>query len=77
MLASTSLAFEPYGRAVGKGVDMGGVAFLEDGPRVLSIYEGFFSGGARVVHTSLVRGLEATTGQPQAIASRAGRPNPS
>lgn len=46
---------------------MGGVAFLDDGPRVLSIYEGFFSGGARVHHTSLVRGLEATTGQRHSV----------
>lgn len=46
---------------------MGDVAFLEDGPRVLSIYEGFFSGGARVHHTSLVRGLEATTGQRHSV----------
>ena len=51
----------------GKGVDMGGVACLEVGPRVLSIYEGFFSGGARVLHTSLVRGLDATTGQRHSV----------
>lgn len=46
---------------------MAGVAFIEDGPRVLSIYEGFFSGGARLLHTSLVRGLEATTGQRHSV----------
>jgi glycosyltransferase involved in cell wall biosynthesis len=46
---------------------MGGVAFLDDGPRVLSIYEGFFSGGARALHTSLVRGLQATTGQRHSV----------
>ena len=46
---------------------MGGVAFLDDGPRVLSIYEGFFSGGARALHTSLLRGLEATTGQRHSV----------
>ena len=46
---------------------MNSVAFLEDGPRVLSIYEGFFSGGARILHTSLVRGLEGTTGQRHSV----------
>ena len=46
---------------------MGGEGLLEDGPRVLSIYEGFFSGGARALHTSLLRGLEATTGQQHSV----------
>jgi len=48
---------------------VGGETLLEDGPRVLSIYEGFFSGGARALHTSLVRGLEATTGQQHSVVS--------
>ena len=34
---------------------------------MLSIYEGFFSGGARILHTSLVGGLEATTGQRHSV----------
>jgi glycosyltransferase involved in cell wall biosynthesis len=38
-----------------------------DGPRVLSLYEGFFSGGARILHTSMVRSLHATTGQRHAV----------
>lgn len=42
---------------------------LDDGPRVLSVYEGFFSGGARVLHTAVVRSLEATTGQRHAVLS--------
>ena len=46
---------------------MGAVAFLEAGPRVLSIYEGFFSGGARVLHNGLVRNLQATTGQSHSV----------
>jgi glycosyltransferase involved in cell wall biosynthesis len=43
------------------------VAAVDEGPRVLSIYEGFFSGGARALHTSLVRGLHATTGQRHSV----------
>lgn len=39
----------------------------DDGPRVLSLYEGFFSGGARILHTSMVRSLDATTGQRHAV----------
>jgi glycosyltransferase involved in cell wall biosynthesis len=41
----------------------------EDGPRVLSVYEGFFSGGARMLHTSVVRSLDATTAQRHAVLS--------
>lgn len=48
---------------------MGNVLFLEDGPRVLSVYEGFFAGGARILHTAVVRGLDATTGQQHAVLS--------
>ena len=43
------------------------VGFPDDGPRVLSVYEGFFSGGARVAHTAVVRGLHATTAQRHAV----------
>ncbi|MBJ7355956.1 glycosyltransferase [Nocardioides sp.] len=39
----------------------------DDGPRVLSLYEGFFSGGARILHTSMVRSLHATTAQRHAV----------
>jgi glycosyltransferase involved in cell wall biosynthesis len=39
----------------------------ESGPRVLSVYEGFFSGGARILHSSMVRSLDATTGQRHAV----------
>jgi glycosyltransferase involved in cell wall biosynthesis len=40
--------------------------------RVLSIYEGFFAGGARVLHTDVVAGLHAT-GQQHAVLSVAAR----
>lgn len=43
------------------------VTFLEDGPRVLSVYDGFFAGGARMLHTAVVRSLEATTSQRHAV----------
>ncbi|QIG43670.1 glycosyltransferase [Nocardioides anomalus] len=43
------------------------VGFPDDGPRVLSVYEGFFSGGARVLHTAVVRSLDATTAQRHAV----------
>ncbi|MXG91118.1 glycosyltransferase [Nocardioides flavescens] len=48
---------------------MGQVAFTEDGPRVLSVYEGFFAGGARVLHTGVVRALHSTTGQHHRVLS--------
>lgn len=48
---------------------MGGVAHLEDGPRVVSVYEGFFSGGARILHSAVVRGLQRTTGQQHSVLS--------
>lgn len=48
---------------------MGDVAHLENGPRVLSLYEGFFAGGARMLHTAVVRSLDATTGQQHAVLS--------
>ncbi|MFC9932227.1 glycosyltransferase [Streptomyces sp. NPDC127190] len=38
------------------------------GLRVLSVYEGFFSGGARIVHTDVVRGL-AEGGQSHRVLS--------
>lgn len=48
---------------------MESVTFLDDGPRVLSVYEGFFSGGARILHTAVVRSLDATTSQRHAVLS--------
>jgi glycosyltransferase involved in cell wall biosynthesis len=48
---------------------MSKVTFLEEGPRVLSLYEGFFAGGARMLHTSVVRSLDATTSQRHAVLS--------
>ncbi|RUR03446.1 glycosyltransferase [Labedella endophytica] len=44
--------------------------------RVLSLYEGFFAGGARILHSDLVSGLHSSAGQEHAvlsIASAAGR----
>jgi glycosyltransferase involved in cell wall biosynthesis len=48
---------------------MESVTFLEEGPRVLSVYEGFFSGGARMLHTAVVRSLDATTSQRHDVLS--------
>lgn len=44
--------------------------------RVLSLYEGFFAGGARILHSDLVAGLHGSGGQEHSvlsIASSAGR----
>ncbi|CAN5280539.1 glycosyltransferase [soil metagenome] len=49
------------------------VAFLPDGPKVLSLYEGFFAGGARILHTAVVRALDATTGQQHQVFSLTNR----
>lgn len=49
------------------------VAFTPDGPKVLSLYEGFFAGGARILHTSVVRALDATTGQQHSVLSLTNR----
>lgn len=38
-------------------------------PRVLSVYDGFFSGGARILHTDVIRNLEATTPQTHSVLS--------
>lgn len=46
---------------------------LDDGPRVLSLYEGFFAGGARILHTAVVRSLDATTGQRHHVLSLTNR----
>lgn len=46
---------------------------LTGGPRVLSLYEGFFAGGARIQHTAVVRGLDATTGQRHSVLSLTNR----
>jgi len=42
---------------------------LERGPKVLSVYDGFFSGGARILHTDVVRSLDATTSQRHSALS--------
>ena len=52
---------------------MSNVAYLEDGPRVLSLYEGFFAGGARILHTAVVRALDATTPQRHQVLSLSDR----
>lgn len=52
---------------------MSNVAYLEDGPRVLSLYEGFFAGGARILHTAVVRALDATSSQQHAVLSLSDR----
>lgn len=52
---------------------MGRVAYIENGPRVLSVYEGFFSGGARALHNALVRNLDATTTQHHSVLSLSDR----
>lgn len=44
-----------------------------EGPRVLSLYEGFFAGGARILHTAVVRGLDATSGQRHHVLSLTNR----
>lgn len=44
-----------------------------EGPRVLSLYEGFFAGGARILHTAVVRGLDATSGQRHRVLSLTNR----
>jgi len=49
------------------------VTRISSGPRVLSLYEGFFSGGARILHTSVVRALDATTSQRHAVLSLTNR----
>jgi glycosyltransferase involved in cell wall biosynthesis len=48
---------------------------LENGPRVLSLYEGFFAGGARILHTAVVRSLDATTAQRHGVLSLSNRAN--
>lgn len=52
---------------------MSNVAYLEDGPSVLSLYEGFFAGGARILHTAVVRALDATTPQRHSVLSLSDR----
>jgi glycosyl transferase family 1/glycosyl transferase family 4 len=56
-----------------KAATVGDVAFLEEGPRVLSVYEGFFSGGARALHNAAVRSLDATTPQRHSVLSLSDR----
>ena len=44
-----------------------------DDTRVLSLYEGFFAGGARILHTSVVRSLDATTDARHSVLSLSNR----
>ena len=37
--------------------------------RVLSLYEGFFAGGARILHTDVIAGLHAAGGQRHSVLS--------
>jgi glycosyltransferase involved in cell wall biosynthesis len=37
--------------------------------RVLSLYEGFFAGGARILHTDVIAGLHASGGQQHSVLS--------
>lgn len=46
---------------------------MSRGIRVLSLYEGFFAGGARIVHTDIVAGLHAGGGQHHSVLSLASR----
>jgi glycosyltransferase involved in cell wall biosynthesis len=41
--------------------------------RVLSLYEGFFAGGARIVHTDIIAGLHESGGQEHSVLSLASR----
>lgn len=52
---------------------MPNVTPLPAGPSVLSLYEGFFAGGARILHTSVVRALDATTPQRHEVLSLSDR----
>jgi glycosyltransferase involved in cell wall biosynthesis len=49
------------------------VLALENGPRVLSLYEGFFAGGARILHTAVVRSLDATSAQRHSVLGMTNR----
>lgn len=49
------------------------VPHVGTGPRVLSLYEGFFAGGARILHTAVVRSLDATSGQRHSVLSLTNR----
>ena len=46
---------------------------MSRGIHVLSLYEGFFAGGARIVHTDIVAGLHASGGQVHSVLSIASR----
>jgi len=52
---------------------MSNVASLPTGPSILSLYEGFFAGGARILHTAVVRALDATTSQRHSVLSLSDR----
>lgn len=52
---------------------MSNVTYLEEGPAVLSLYEGFFAGGARILHTAVVRALDTTTSQRHSVLSLSDR----
>jgi len=42
---------------------------MNDAIRVVSLYEGFFAGGARILHSDVVAGLHGTGGQSHAVLS--------
>lgn len=46
---------------------------MSRGIRVLSLYEGFFAGGARIVHTDIIAGLHASGDQDHSVLSLASR----
>jgi glycosyltransferase involved in cell wall biosynthesis len=46
---------------------------LSDGPRVLSLYEGFFAGGARILHTAVISALHTTSAQHHRVLSLTNR----
>ncbi len=48
---------------------MRGPTAPDGGPRVVSVYDGFFAGGARILHTAVVRALQAGTAQQHAVLS--------
>jgi glycosyltransferase involved in cell wall biosynthesis len=47
--------------------------YLHDGPRVLSLYEGFFAGGARILHTAVINALHSTSPQRHRVLSLTNR----
>jgi glycosyltransferase involved in cell wall biosynthesis len=52
---------------------MSKATYLHDGPRVLSLYEGFFAGGARILHTAVIGALHSTSPQHHRVLSLTNR----